>query len=146
MSLLSVIIALIAESFISNLSELRRFDVFDRYSSWLRGKLPTFSYQNGAITLIAILAGVLFVVWLVSAMLANVLGLFGFLFGIAVLIFSLGPRDLETDVQNINHAFENADYEGANFYASELTGRKISEPPMQLAQTVKESILLQANT
>lgn len=145
MSLLSVIFALIAESFISNLSDLRRFDFFHRYVSWLRAKLPTFSFQNGSVTLVIVLAGVLFSVWLVSAMLGNVLGLFGFLFGIAVLIFMIGPRDLEADTQNIITSFENNDYEGANFYANQLIGKEIAEPPMQLAQTVKENILLQAN-
>lgn len=145
MSLLSVIFALIAESFISNLSELRRFDFFLRYVSWLRAKLPTFSFQNGSVTLVIIIAGALFLVWLISAMLGNLLGLFGFLFGIAVLIFMIGPRDLEEDVKNINTAFENKDFEGANFHASNLANRTISEPPMQLAQTVKEDILLQAN-
>lgn len=145
MSLLSVIFALIAENFISSLSELRRFDFFFRYSSWLRSKLPTFSFQNGSITLVIVLAGALFAVWLVSAMLSNVLGLFGFLFGIAVLIFTIGPRDLDEDVQNVSTAFENKDYEAANIYASELSGRTIAEAPMQLAQTVKEEIFLQAN-
>lgn len=145
MSLLSVIFALIAENFISSLSELRRFDFIFRYVSWMRSKLPAFSFQNGSVTLVIVVAGVLFAVWLVSAMLGNVLGLLGFIFGIAVLIFMIGPRDLEEDVKNVNTAFENQDYEGANFYASQLAGRAITEPPMQLAQTVKESILLQAN-
>ncbi len=145
MSLLSVIFALIAESFISSLTELRRFDLFYRYVSWLRAKLPTFSFQNGSVTLVIVIAGVLFAVWLISAMLGNVLGLFGFLFGIAVLIFTIGPRDLAKDVQNINTALENNDFEAANFYASYLANRTISEPPMQLVQTVKEEILLQAN-
>ena len=145
MSLLSVIFALIAESFISRLSELRRFDFFFRYVSWLRAKLPTFSFQNGSVSLVIVIAGILFAVWLVSAMLGNVLGLLGFLFGIAVLIFTIGPRDLEEDVQNINTAFENKDFEAANFYACQLSNRDISEPPLQLAQTIKEDILLQAN-
>ncbi|MCK4864425.1 MAG: regulatory signaling modulator protein AmpE [Gammaproteobacteria bacterium] len=145
MSLLSVIFALIAESFISSLSELRRFDLFYRYVSWLRAKLPIFSFQNGSVTLVIIFAGVLFAVWLISAILGNVLGLLGFLFGIAVLIFTIGPRDLEEDVQNINTALENNDFEGANFHASYLANRTIAEPPMQLVQTIKEEILLQAN-
>ena len=150
MSLLSVIFALIAESFISSLSELRRFDFIFRYVSWLRAKLPTFSFQNGTVTLVIVIAGVLFVVWLISAMLGNgngnVRALFGFLFGIAVLIFMIGPRDLEIDVQKVSTAFAHKDYEGANFYVSQLANRDIAEPPMQLAQTVKEEILLQANT
>ena len=49
MSLLSVIFALIAENFISSLSELRRFDFFFRYVSWLRAKLPSFSFQSGTV-------------------------------------------------------------------------------------------------
>ncbi len=146
MSLISVILALIAESFISSLAELRRFDFFFRYVNWCRSKLPEFSFQNGVVALVVIFAGALFSVWLVSAMLGNVLGLFGFLFGIAVLIFTIGPRDLDDDVQKVITAFENRDFEGANFYASKLCGRTISEPPMQLAQIVKEEVLLQANT
>lgn len=146
MSLLSVIFALIAETLISSLSEVRRFDFIFRYVSWLRAKLPTFSFQNGSVSLVIVIAGVLFSVWLVSAMLANVLGLFGFIFGIAVLVFMIGPRDLDDDVQKINTAFENKDYQAANEYASDLCGRTISEPPMQLAQTVKEEIFVQANT
>ena len=146
MSLLSVIFALIAENFISNLTERRRFDFIFTYVSALRAKLPTFSFQNGTVTLIIVVAGILFSVWLISAMLANVLGLFGFIFGVAVLVLMIGPRDLDEDVQKINTAFENKDYEAANLYASRLSGRMIAEPPMQLAQTVKEEIFLQANT
>lgn len=146
MSLLSVIFALIAESFIASLAELRRFDFIFDYVAWLRAKLPTFSFQNGSVSLVIVVGGVLFAVWLLSAMLGNVFSLFGFIFGIAVLIFMIGPHDLDKDIENINTAFENNDIEAANYHASQLLGREISEPPMQLAQTVKENILLQANT
>ncbi len=145
MSLLSVIFALLAESFILTLSELRRYDYFYRYLEWMRGKLPVFSWQPGTVTLLIVVGVLLFAVWLVSALLGSVLGLFAFLFGIAVLIFSIGPRDLDEDVQKIITAMEEEDYEAANLYASELAGREIAEPPMQLAQTVKEEILLQSN-
>lgn len=145
MSLLSVIFALIAENFISNLTKLRRFDFVFRYVSALRAKLPTFSFQNGTVTLIIVVGGILFAVWLISAMLANVLGLFGFIFGIAVLVFMIGPRDLEKDVKKINTALENKDYEAANLYASQLSDRMIAEPPLRLAQTIKEEIFIQAN-
>jgi len=145
MSFLSVIFALLAESYISGIAEMRRFGAFYRYVAWSRSKLPDFSFQNGTVSLIIILGGVLFSVWLVSAMLGNVLGLFSFIFGVVVLVFTLGPRDLDDDAQKVIGAFENQDYEAANFYASELVGQPVSEPPMQLAQTVKEHILLQAN-
>jgi len=146
MSLLSVIFALLAENFINRLSELRRFEAFYRYVGWLRGILPTFAFQTGAVTLVILVSSILFVVWLISAMLGDFLGLFGFLFAIAVLIFSIGPRHLEEDTQNVIKAFENKDYEQANQLASKLSGRSISEPPLQLVQTVRESILLQANS
>ena len=146
MSLLSVILALLAESFITSLPELRRFDVFSRYVAWLRSKLPVFSYQNGVVTLLIVVAGVAFTVWLLSAMLGNVLQLFAFIFGVAVLVFCLGPRDLEQDVQKVITAFERGDYESANLYASKLSGYDLAEEPLQLAQTVKENILIQVNT
>ena len=146
MSLLSVIFALIAESFISNLSELRRFDFFPKYVAWLRAQLPSFSFQNGSVTVVIIVGSILFAVWLVSAMLGNFWSLFGFIFGIAVLVFMMGPRDLEDDVRKINTAFEHKDYEAANFHASDLMGETVSEHPMQLAQTIKENIFLQVHT
>lgn len=146
MSLLSVIFALIAENFVSALSEMRRFDFFHSYINWARSKLPSFSFQNGSVTLVIILAGALFSVWLISAMLGNVFSLFGFLFGIAVLIFTIGPRDLDSDVRNVITALEHKDYEAANIHASGLCGRDISEPPLKLVQTVKEEIILQANS
>lgn len=146
MSLLSVIFALIAESFISSLAELRRFDLFHRYEAWLRDKLPYFSFQNGTVTLLIVIGGVVFSVWLISAMLGNVLGLFEFIFGVVVLVFSIGPRDLTEDSQKVISAFETGDHEQANLAASELLGYKVSQPPGELAQTVKESILLQANS
>jgi membrane protein required for beta-lactamase induction len=145
MSLLSVIFALIAESFISSLPELRRFDFIFRYVSWLRSTLPTFSKQSGVVILVIVIGGALFSVWLVGAMLGNVLGLFGFLFALAVLIFCIGPQDLDEDTQKIITALENNDNEAANYYASDLIGQPQSEPAIQLAQTVKENIFLQAN-
>ena len=146
MSLISVILALLAESFIESLPELRRFDLFDRYVSWMRSKLPVFSYQNGTVTLVIIVAGLGFAVWLITAMLGNVLGLFAFIFAVAVLIFCLGPGDLNQDVEKVVEAFEHEDYESANLHASKLAGVELAEEPLQLLQTVKETILLQANT
>ena len=146
MSLLSVIFALIAESFISSLAEIRQFDMFHRYEAWLRDKLPHFYFQNGTITLLIVITGVVFIVWLLSTMLGNVLGLFEFIFGVVVLVFSIGPRDLAEDGHKVINAFESADYEQANLHASDLLGYEVSLPPQELAQTVKESILLQANS
>jgi len=146
MSLLSVIFALLAENFINRLSDLRRFEALHSYVGWLRSKLPTFSFQPGAVTLVILVSSILFVVWLLSSMLGDFLGLFGFLFAIAVLIFCIGPRHLEEDTKNVIKAFEDKDYEKANQLTSELSGRSISEPPLQLVQTVRESILLQANS
>lgn len=145
MNLLSVIIALIIESVVTTLSSWRQFDLFNQYVDGFRQKLPSFSYQPGVVALVIILGTVLFAVWLIDAMLGGVLGLFSFLFGIAVLIFCIGPRDLEEDVQNITSSFEKQDYEAANIHTANLVGRTVTEPPMQLAQTVKEGVLLQAN-
>lgn len=146
MSLLSVIFALIAESFISRLAELRQFDLFHRYEAWLRDKLPHFSFQNGTITLLIVITSVVFIVWLLSAMLGNVLGLFEFIFGVVVLVFSIGPRDLAEDTQKVISAFEKGDYEQANLAANDLLGYEVSQSPLALAQTVKNSVLLQANS
>lgn len=146
MKLLSILIALVIESFVKTLADMRRFDWFTNYVAWMRGKLQDSSLRNSVVMLLIIMGLVLFVVWLIDSMLGNVLGLFSFVFGVAVLVFCIGPRDLEADVKQVLEAFEREDVEAANFYAAQLLDRKVSDAPMQLAQTVREGILLQANS
>lgn len=146
MSLISILISLAIESYWEQIDKLRRYDWFETYCNWMMQKLEgqQVLYDSPA-SVVLVLAPLVFAVWLVGAMLGGVLALFSFVFGIAVLLFCLGPRALSRDVQAYLDAAEAGDHELAKQYAIEILGRPLDEQPQQLAESVKEAILVHAN-
>lgn len=145
MYLISIIIALIVETFFYKpVQEWRRFNWFYSYADGLYAKLGA-SWRDGPLGAILVLGSVVFGVWLVNAMLDGVAGIFSFLFGIVVLIFCLGPRDLADDVDHFVGAMERGDPEAADIYASRMLGIDVVAHEVEATQLVKEGILVQAN-
>jgi membrane protein required for beta-lactamase induction len=146
MNLISILIALVAATyFYKSIQEWRQFDWFYRYTDRVYERLAGMPWRDGAFGVIIILGSVVAGVWLVDAMLDNVAGVFGFLFGIVVLIFSLGPRDLADDVEHFVAAIARDDGEAACIYATNMLGFEVAENESEAAQHVKEGILVQAN-
>lgn len=146
MNLISILIALTAETFFfKSIQGWRQFDWFYRYSDRFYIRLGGMPWRDGAIGVVIILGSVVAGVWLVTAMLDNVAGVFSFLFGIMVLIFSLGPRDLADDVEHFVTAIARDDSEAACIYASNMLGFEVAEHELETTQHVKEGILVQAN-
>ena len=125
MSLISILISLAIESYWEQVDRLRRYDWFETYSHWMMDKLHNQPFYNSPAGVVLVLLPLVFAVWLVGAMLGGVLGLFSFVFGIAVLLFCLGPRTLARDVQAYLDAAEAGDHEQAKQYAIEILGRPV---------------------
>src|SRR3569623_244876 len=85
----------------------RSFDAFSRYCARLRRGLGPARLWDGPLGLIVVLLFPLLV--LVQQLFAVVLSLLAFLFAVAVLTYSLGPRDLDKDVQRFLNAWEVGD-------------------------------------
>lgn len=145
MSLISILISLAIESYWEQTDKLRRYDWFEAYTAWMMEKLHGQPFYDSPAGVVLVIAPLVFLVWLVDAMLGGVLTLFSFVFGIAVLLFCLGPRTLSRDVQAYLDAAEAGDHERAKQFAHEILGRPVDEKPQQLAEVIKETILVQAN-
>ena len=146
MSLISVLIALAVEHFYKQIGELRQFGWFARYHDKVFNKLEGQPFRDGPLGVVLILGAVVLAVWLVNAMLAGVAIVFSFIFTVVVLIYCLGPRDLEKDVQNFTQAVERGDIEAAEIMAGEF----LDTPPgdknaADLIKHVEAGILIHAN-
>jgi len=145
MNLISILIALAVEAFYRPIQELRRFNWFTRYSDTLYKRLEGQSWRDGPLGVILVVGSVVFGVWLINAMLAGVAAVFSFLFGLAVLIYTLGPRDLGEEVKEFSVAVERGDYEAGEIIATRIVGYDISGSPIEATRHVMEGILVQSN-
>ncbi len=145
MNLISILIALGVEAFYRPVQELRRFNWFYRYSDSLYKRLEGQSWRDGPVGVILVVGSVVFGVWLFDAMLGGVAAVFSFLFGLAVLIYTMGPRDLAEEVKEFSDAIERGDYEAGEIIATRIVGYDISGSPIEATRHVMEGILVQAN-
>lgn len=145
MNLISILIALAVESFYPQIQELRHFNWFYRYSDTLYKRLEGQSWRDGPVGIILVVGSIIFGVWLVGAMLAGVAAVFSFLFGLAILIYTLGPRDLALEVNEFSEAVERGDYEAGEIIATRIVGYDISGSPIEATRHVMEGILIQSN-
>lgn len=145
MSLISILISLAIESYWDHIDRLRHYEWFETYTNWMMEKLEGQPFYDSPVGVVLVIGPLVFAVWLVDAMLGGVLSLFSILFGIAVLLFCLGPRTLSRDVHAYLEAVEAGDHETAKQHAIHVLGRPVDEQPKQLAESVKEAILVHAN-
>ena len=146
MSLIITVICLIAERFLLDYQHLRQRRWLDVYSNWLsRQRLPEWGHRGLIGLTILLLPPVLITALLQQLLTGSLFGLPSFLFAAAVLLFCLGPVDLDTQVNDYIRAVEADDEPRQRQLAREIIE---DEPPTSepaLSQAVAESILLQAN-
>ena len=141
-----IVICLIAERFLLDHQELRQGNWLEGYSRWLaRQSLPEWSRSGLVGLILALLPPLLIVALLQQLFDGSLFGLLSLLFAAAVLLFCLGPVDLDTQVNDYIHAVEAEDEVRQEEIARELIE---DEPPPSepaLSQAVSEAILFQAN-
>ncbi len=145
MSLIAILLSLFAENYWHGLERWRHYDWFNRYVTALLPWLEKPHIPQGPVTVLALMLPPILLVWLSGVMLAGIWSGFGYLFGIAVLIFCLGPQDLNRQVQQYLHAVENEDEVEAKRLACEILGDVCddSDAPMQIAENLREALLTQ---
>ena len=145
MNLIAIIIALLVEHFYKPIVQWRDYQWFTKYEQWLYQKLEGLSLRDGPVGVILVFGIIICLVWIITSALYDFFGLFGFLFATAVLIYCIGPTDLDEDVQDYLNDLENDDAEGANHKAEKILGETISEEPGVVINKVKEAIFVQGN-
>lgn len=145
MNLISILIALAVETLYRPVSSYRRYDWLMDLASRLYQSLSAQPWRDTPAGVILMVALPCLAVWLISAMLAGVTSLFGFLFGLLVLIYCIGPRDLLDDVQRFAGAVQADDTETARALAGEILGQETEGDEEALAIAVRDAIPLAAN-
>jgi membrane protein required for beta-lactamase induction len=123
-NLIAIVIALAAERLLSRIRRWREYDWFGRYLQRLRGPVLFESLWDSSWGLLLLVPPLLAVAVLQQLLQGGVLSLFGLGFAVAVLIFTLGPRDLWDDVRELIAVRQAGDDDRAEALAASLCGRK----------------------
>ena len=151
MGFITILIALAVEQYYPKIEAYRHFDWFSRYCDWLQqnasGLIGMFPSVPGTVRLLVILVPVLALVALFNNILSDAGSFFSFLFGLAVLIYSIGPRDINAQTDKYLSAVAAEDDEAALLYANEFFSGHHYEPaisgnPALVASLMKRGILL----
>lgn len=146
MNLLALILGLIIERVVTHLLHLREPRWMDRYFDWGLASVDRLNNWQGALAAGAIIAIPVLPVLLISVVVKPLLfSLIYLAFAIVVLIFSLGPRDLQEEVEEYCLARAKQDDAEAERVAKGLTEADLPLGKNQRALAVEEAILVQAN-
>jgi membrane protein required for beta-lactamase induction len=141
-----ILICLIAERFLLDTLTWRNDRWFFRYTEWYRAQSLPNTLQQGTLGLITLLLLPLLAIALIQQVLNG--ALWGFLdvaFALVVLLYTLGPKDLDQQVNEYVDAREHDDEQAARDIAGQLID---DEPPTSepaRSQAVAEAALQLAN-
>ncbi|HET7395492.1 MAG TPA: regulatory signaling modulator protein AmpE [Gammaproteobacteria bacterium] len=145
MSFVAMLLALLLDQGLRHLEPIRGPRWFHSYLESLPGLTrPVEFWRASAAVLVTVLVPTIVVLFL-GHLLAHLWGLFGFLFAIAVLLFTLGPRDLSSEAHAYMDAVRASDESRALELARKLLG---TEPPADSTartEAVTRAVLAVAN-
>ena len=147
MSLTIIIICLLAERFLLDYQGLRQINWLADYSDCVARQELASWLQKGFIGITVLLLPPLLGVSLVQHLLdESLFGIPGALFACLILLYSLGPEDLDQQISRFIEAREGDDQETADTIASKLLHEDPPASEPGLSQAVTESVLEQANS
>jgi membrane protein required for beta-lactamase induction len=130
------------EHFVGVDDKLRRFAWFNDYMRWLENRLALHTVWNGAGGIVITLAGPLLLVVLITWALSEWFTPIALLFSLTVLIFSLGPRYLNPQLDELIDAMEQGDWERIKELMLAFSD---NDNTFQNDQELLENILVEAN-
>jgi membrane protein required for beta-lactamase induction len=146
MNFLALLLGLATERMLTHLFHLREFHwldpLFDRHLRRLRkapGWLAVCLTLLMMVLLVAPVAAASLLLW------DELLRIPYFLFAVVVLLFSLGPRDLDDEVEDYLAAMESGDAGTQRQVAEELLERASPESPSACHDAIERAIYTQAN-
>lgn len=146
MTLISVVIGLLLDRYMEHLDDKRRLDWYRRYVAWCHSHLGVGDFTHSTFGLALILGPLLVATLILSAVLHTVLfGVAGLAFDVAVLLFCLGPRDLEAQIGAYLDAAADHDGIREQSIASDLLEEAVPMEPAARVLAVTEGALAEAN-
>ena len=145
MNLIALIIGLFLERLVTHLLHLREPRWLDAYFDWGLARSRNLGAWLQTLAVIAIILLPVLPVLLVAVGFRDVLNELPYLlFAILLLIFSLGPRDLQQEVRGFCEARGKGDEEEIGRSAKELTESNFPRDPGERELAVEEAVLFQA--
>jgi AmpE protein len=145
MSLIVVFLSLLIERIWRPVAHWRDYRWLDTYGEWVAGVVPR-AQVNGWAGLAALVIPVLVFVALLQLLFDDALfGLLELAFGVVVLLYTLGPRDLDSDVDEFVEAYEIGDGSRARAAGRSLLGDEPSEEPELMLHEVTCAVCYQAH-
>ncbi len=145
MTLLVIVLSLFIERVWTALADLRSFTWFERLVDRLAGNGAARS-SSGVFVMLAVMALPLFVVAVAHVLLVKIFAVLGLIFAVLVVLFCLGPRDLDADVHHFLNAWEQGDEDKAQRYARRIYGETAEPVEMRaLGRPVVEGIVVAAH-
>ena len=151
MNFLALLLGLALERGLTHLFHLREFrwldPLFDAHLRRLRPAAGRTGRRWVALTITLLLAALLVapVGLLAVALRGELLQIPYFLFAVVVLLFSLGPRDLDDEVEDYGDALQSGDTSTQRNVAEELLERVPPDLPAERNSAVERAIYVQAN-
>lgn len=123
MNFLAMVIALLLERLLGEHERVREWRWFPAYSSWLREHAPTAGPWAGTLSVLLLVAAPVAVTALIHALLGGaLLSVLALLFSVLVLLYCLGPREIDAEVGRYVDAIEAGDDATATVVAHRLGG------------------------
>lgn len=148
MSLITILFCLAIERFFGNLDHLRQFAWFDKYSDFVLNKLEAYSFRDGPVGLIIIIAGIAVPIWIVfyyALVDVELISLTGLVIAVVSVLYCLGPKDPTRQVNRYLDAISQSDDEAAALYAGKFLKTELNENPAVVAQDIKQGIFIAIN-
>ena len=137
MTLITLLLALTLERFLGYMSDFRDPRYLNAYTKRFIALLDSFGLrQAGFKLLVIVLPPILLAGWLQAWLSHVLLGLFSIIFGVAVLLYCLGPEDLEEEINNYVEAVAVGDEARQRRVAMRLLADRPAEDPMSRARQV----------
>ena len=151
MNFLALLLGLALERVLTHLFHLREFQWLDPLFDWhLRriGAAASVAHRRWTALALTLLLAVLLiapVALLSGGLRGELLQIPYFLFAVVVLLFSLGPRDLDDEVEDYGDSLETGDADTQQRVAEQLLERAPPAQPAERNQAVERAIYVQAN-
>lgn len=145
MALICILIGIIFERASDLLESRRNFDWYDSYSRWLLKTLPGLTNQQKS-SIVILLFPVMLVIGLLQGWLDDkLLGLTQLLFGLVIFAYSLGPYDLNRQINRYLEAREAGDEDTAYEEAVLIMQKEAPTDSDQQTVEVMRAVLHEAN-
>ena len=146
MNFIALVISLLLERLLGEHTHLRDPKWFHAYRGWLAGVIGHQPFWNGPVGVLLLVALPTAVVGIIYHLLGGaLLSLFALLFSIGVVLFSLGPRDLDAEATSYIEAVEAGDDERATGIAKDIAGEPMLAQSGRRDRQVAEAVLVQFN-